>query len=802
MRKRIEGQGLSVTASVEEILALQPQLPSVAGGGKWRSALANLFHLRRHVMVEKDVLDDIFQMERRTLITLMLLETILLYILVPLLGDGVFAWYGTILTLTLWRYYNAHQYQKHPELNSPVVWHQKFVVQAWLTALLFSLLGLFAIPMLPPYYQLFVFIVVMGISTGVVKTLGEDQRTAIGYLLILLVPLVVEMLLLGRQEMLILAFLTIIYLVSQVNLLLQSYDRFVVLKKARKVIEEAKELLYEKQEMLQNFFDQAGEGIFTYDRELKILDCNQAFVSFFNLSKESVLGRKFTELEDQKLVTILQAAQVEGVAKFQGPYRNLQGMEHWIEVRCSAITNQEGRVIGGVGLIQDKTREHLAIEELEFLVSHDPLTSACNRRGFRQYMQQLLREEEHSRLPTLLFYLDMNRFKHINDIYGHEAGDRLLIQGCRRLRQLLPEDACLTRMGGDEFSIVIPFVPMEKSREEEVISEWVEQLEGVLARPYTVRGQSVSVDWSIGVVVIEPGIMEIDELIREADISMMQAKADPKLRYVRYSADMGERHRRINQLHHDIQEALDAEQFLLYFQPIVRAGDGKMVAAEVLLRWNHPEKGLLLPGDFLPVARQFHRIAEIDLWVLERACRQIAEWKATGDLPFRSLAVNVDAHLLLRESFPATLSDLFRKYGIRSGELTLEITEDSLVDNFDQALKVLQRLHAEGIGCAIDDFGTGYSSLSYLKKLSFDTLKIDREFVRDMLDRIENIFLLQTIIDMGKKLNYTIVVEGIETEKQREIIAGIDPEIACQGYLIGKPMPEEDFRRDFLETGK
>ncbi|WP_292656465.1 EAL domain-containing protein [Nitratifractor sp.] len=802
MKKWIEGHRLRVSDSAKDLLAVPPQPANAANCGRWESLLKKLSCLWREKRVSKEILDDLYLRQRQTLMTLMLLETILLYVLEPMLGQGMLVWYGVILTLTLWRYYTASKYLADAEKIVPEPWHRKLVFQVWTTALLFSLLGLFAFPMLPPYYRLFLFIMLIGISTGVVRILGEDQRTAIGYLLILLMPLTVEMALLGRVETLILAFLTLIYLVSQINLLVRSHDRFSALTRVRNVIETAEELLHEKQGMLQNFFEQTEEGIFTYDKALRILDCNQSFLNFFKLSDASVVGKRFTELGDPRLKMILQAAHVESGKGFQGVYHTAEGMEHWVEVRCSKIKDQEGEVVGGVGQIRDKTSEHLATEELEFLVTHDPLTAVCNRRGFHRYMQRLLQDEEHRRLPTLFFYLDINRFKDINDIYGLEVGDRLLVQGSRRLRELLPEDACLTRMGGDEFSIVIPFVPMEKSSEESVIGEWVEQLKEELTQPYLIQGQKICIDWSIGVVVIEPGMTEVDALIRGADISLMEAKADPSVPYVLYTEVMGEEYLQITQLNEDMQRALETGEFCLYFQPIVRAGDSRMVAAEVLLRWNHPEKGLLFPGDFLPAARRFNRIAEIDQWVLESTCRQIAEWKASEGVPFCSLAVNVDAHLLLRESFPATLSELFRRYGIQRGELTLEVTEDSLVDNFEQAQRVIGWLHAEGVECAIDDFGTGYSSLSYLKKLSFDTLKIDRIFVRDMLESIEDIFLLQTIIDMGKRLNYSIVIEGIETERQREIIAGIDPGIACQGYLISKPIPEEEFRRKFLEAGK
>jgi EAL domain-containing protein (putative c-di-GMP-specific phosphodiesterase class I) len=297
-------------------------------------------------------------------------------------------------------------------------------------------------------------------------------------------------------------------------------------------------------------------------------------------------------------------------------------------------------------------------------------------------------------------------------------------------------------------------------------------------------------------MVLEEGTEAIDEAIRAADIAMLRAKESPD-GFVLYTPQMREEYLRNLRLHSELRTALREEEFLLYYQPLIEAGSGKLLSAEVLLRWRHPEEGLLTPDRFLPVARQFNLIPEIDFWVLERVCRKIREWRESGGMPVPSLSVNLDARLLFREEFIARLGSDLERYGIRKGELILEITEDSLVENFEEASRVLEALRKRGVECAIDDFGTGYSSLSYLKKLSFDILKIDREFVRDMLDRIENLFLLRAIIRMGEQLGYRIVVEGVENERQRRIVADIDPRIGCQGYLFDRPLDEENFLRRY-----
>ena len=765
-------------------------------------SMSDLFKLKEHTEVEEDVLRGLFAMERSTLITLMLLETILLYILTPLLGNGIIAWYGIVMSLSLWRYYNAYDFEKHPERNTPKVWHEKFVVQVWLTALLFSILALFAMPNLDAYYQLFTFIVIVGISSGTVKALSEDHRTAVGYLIIMLFPLSVEMLLLMRKDTYILAFLVVIYFFTQISILLRSYEQSLKLKRREREIEVARLLLHQKQQMVQRFFEQASEALFTYNRNLKILDCNHSFLDMFRLEKSKVVGSYIKNLPDRNLSEIITKTIDKEAKRYKGLYKSSSKQEIWLEVKCSPIKDQGGKIVGGIGVIEDKTREHMARQELEYLVSHDPLTSVTNRRGFRQYMNQLINRAEHAKSYSLLFYLDLNKFKQINDMFGHEMGDWVLIETTLRLKDTIDEDCNLTRLGGDEFCIVVPYVGNTVTVAERETTEWIEKLKKNFLTPYEIDGRTLDVGCSIGAVIIEPGTTDVDEIVRHADISMLAAKKDDRIGVSVYSIDMGQEYRELYQMQKDMDIAIEKGEFELYFQPIYNIASNRLQAAEVLLRWKHPERGLLVPSEFLPMASKFGMMIDIDEWVIENAMKTIFELKERGVFDLRYLSINIDAKLLLKKDFLEDFSEKLKKYGIDHGEIKLEITEASLVDSFGDAQVVLKGLCKKGIECAIDDFGTGYSSLSYLKRLKFGILKIDRSFIQDMLERIENIFLVRTIIDMAKKLNYHIIVEGIEDEMQRKIIADIDPTIDYQGYLKSKPISKDLFINRYLIEGR
>jgi len=486
--------------------------------------LANLFKLSRHKHVEDKVLDELFSLERSTLITTMLLETILLYILTPLIGNIVIAWYGIILVLSLWRFYNAHDYRKHPTRNIPLIWHEKFVVQVWLTALLFSLLALFAVPKLDAYYQLFTFIVLIGISSGAIKALSSDHRTAIGYLSIILLPLVVEMILLMRQETLILAFLVAIYFFVQISILLHSYQLSTQAYQAQKEMEKTKAALFEKQAIIHRFFEQTDEALFLYDRDGKLLDCNQAFVELFHVSAKELPRYRLHTFPDIQWVKFVRMAQEDERGVYFGQFLTRSGKTMWLETKCQRMENEAGKSIGGIGLIKDKTSEHIVQQELSYMALHDPMTGLSNRRGFQNFMDDMFRDARHATHTSLFFYMDVNKFKHINDQYGHEAGDDIIIEVAKRLQAAAPPHANLTRLGGDEFCMVVPHISRGQETIQTKMDEYIHAVQGCFSTPFYTGNCTFNLRCSIGVVTIDPGEKNIDKVVARADVSMLQAK--------------------------------------------------------------------------------------------------------------------------------------------------------------------------------------------------------------------------------------------------------------------------------------
>jgi diguanylate cyclase (GGDEF)-like protein len=456
--------------------------------------------------------------------------------------------------------------------------------------------------------------------------------------------------------------------------------------------------------------------------------------------------------------------------------------------------------MGGMGIINDKTKEHMAISELEFNAKHDQLTTLLNRRGLEEYMKDFMQEKEHQTFYSLLFYLDLNKFKHINDSLGHKVGDELLIAIAERLNTFIRKECIISRFGGDEFIVVSPFVSRNLVETQAETYKIIEHIHSVFETPFTINDIDLSMQTSIGIVTIEPGTYNVEEIIRHADIAMYQAKKSRNDYTSYYDTELDKERKKLFLLQHDLVLATQNNELRTHLQPLVSIDKDAVVAAECLIRWEHPTLGLLSPSEFIPISIEIGLISDITWWLIEEVCQYISSLKKEHIWKLNYISINIDAKQLLVNHFLKEFLSKLKKHGLDTRDIMIEITEQSIIDNFEDTQDVIDQLHKEGIRCAIDDFGIGYSSLSYLKKLSFDTLKIDREFVKDIQNRADDITLIKTILAIGKQFNYNIVVEGIEEEKQKELLLEIDKDLIYQGFLFGKPIETVAFTKKYLQN--
>lgn len=443
--------------------------------------------------------------------------------------------------------------------------------------------------------------------------------------------------------------------------------------------------------------------------------------------------------------------------------------------------------------MQDRTAElsnslSVANRELTQLALHDTLTGLPNRVLLADRIEQaMVKVDEHGGCFALMF-MDLDGFKPVNDAFGHHMGDLLLRQVALRLREDLHGKNTLARIGGDEFILLV-----ELSETEDASSIAARQV-ALIAQPFMVADHSLQVSASIGIALYPGNGQTQHELLMNADAAMYHAKGSGKNGYCFFDASMNTNARNQLQLLQDLHRALKQEQFCLYYQPKFDANSGLPLGAEALLRWHHPQRGLLLPDTFIGLAEKTGLIIPIGEWVLNEACRQMRVWHEQGYTHWR-IAVNLSALQFCNNDLVTSVAKALALHRLPANSLTLEITETTAMSDADVSMTVLQQLSEMGVDLSIDDFGTGYSSLMYLKRLPANELKIDRGFVRDLEHDSDDAAIVSAIVALGQALGLRIVAEGVETDKQQSFLT----ELGCnslQGFLLGHPLPAERFMAD------
>ena len=387
-------------------------------------------------------------------------------------------------------------------------------------------------------------------------------------------------------------------------------------------------------------------------------------------------------------------------------------------------------------------------------------------------------------------FVDLDRFKRINDSLGHEVGDKLLVEIAQRLRATLREDDTVARMGGDEFLVVLNNL----SGPDEAAT-MARRLVGALRRPVQIEGRELVVTTSLGISIYPDDSQDANTLIKHADVAMYRAKDEGRNSFQLFEPAMNARSLEHLALETALHRALPRNELLLHFQPLVNAADGSLVAAEALLRWQHPDLDLVSPADFIPLAEDTGLIVPIGEWVLRSACERHRAWREAGGAALRMM-VNISARQFRDEGFVAMVGSVLAETAMPPECLTLELTESMLMDNTDRAIARLEQLRALGIALAIDDFGTGYSSLAYLKRFPIDELKIDRLFVRGIDRNTRDAALVAAIISLGHSLGLRVVAEGVETPGHLKVLQSEGCDLA-QGFHFSRPLPWEDFIADF-----
>ena len=550
-----------------------------------------------------------------------------------------------------------------------------------------------------------------------------------------------------------------------------------------------------KLKMLSSAVEQSGTMVMITNQQGDIEYVNPKFCEITEYDKDEAVGQNANFLRssdmDAEALADLWAKITSGI-DWHGELhtKKKSGELFWSLMSISAINDEHGQVSHFVTVIEDVSQLKEARLQMEQLAYIDSLTGLANRLLFRDRLEQALKSVQRNKTHAALLYLDLDRFKRVNDSLGHDVGDALLMKVAERLRQCVRHQDTVARMGGDEFVVLLTDVD-EMSGASSVAIKVLK----VMAEPMKLLTHEIIITPSIGITLAPHDSLNADILLKNADLAMYRAKSLGRNNYQFFTQEMNSKILENLLVEEELRKALDQDQMILNFQPQIEIESGKLIGIEALVRWQHPEKGLVSPDDFIPVAEETGLIVELGEWVLLTACRNVRNMEASG-FPSIKLAVNLSARQFKDPNLIDMIQNVLDKTNFKPIQLELEITETMLMENLDYAIDVLKQIQALGISLTIDDFGTGYSSLSYLKQLPINSLKVDKSFIMDIPYDENDMEITAAIIAMAHKLNLEVVAEGIETDEQWEFLKRNKCDTG-QGYLFSKPLAAEPLLEQF-----
>ncbi len=538
-------------------------------------------------------------------------------------------------------------------------------------------------------------------------------------------------------------------------------------------------------------FSHVAEGILITDRDNCIVEVNDAVTRITGYAREVLVGRKPDFLqsglhEPSFYGELWQTLADQGFWQGEIFDRTQDGRVIPLLESISEVRDAEGELTHHIAVMTDISSLKETETRLDFLAHHDALTGLPNRLLFSDRLAHAIEFAQRDGRTLALLFIDLDRFKNVNDTLGHHIGDLLLVEASRRLRALVRSADTLARLGGDEFVVL-----METGATQAAAALLANKIVAAFKQPFAVSGIDLHIGCSIGITLFPEDGRDAATLLKNADVAMYRAKEAGRDGHVRYSAELSEAMSQKMELDNALRAAVRNEDFVLHYQPIIDVARGKAIACEALIRWPGGPAAARTPDRFIPVAEEMRLIVPLGEWILREALAQQRAWREAG-IGLDYVSVNISAVQLAQPDFSDRIIALLGEAGVEGSELQIELTENVLMEDIELCARVLTQLREHGIRVAIDDFGTGYSSLSYLKQLPIDNLKIDRSFVRDIPGDPNDCAIAAAVIGLAKTLGLKAIAEGIETHDQQDYLARIGCE-TVQGYLHARPLPAAEF---------
>ena len=583
-------------------------------------------------------------------------------------------------------------------------------------------------------------------------------------------------------------------LILTVKEALRRYTQEQQLAKQNQTLRQMNEELEKSLALLKATFESTADGILVIDSNGRVGNFNHKFVEIWNIP-DSIVA---TKNSDRALEYALE--QLTNPDSFLSKIREMDTQSTPASYELLELKNNkiiecysqpqwfEGESVGKVWSFRDITERKQAEEYVRHQARHDFLTGLSNRVQFNERLSEVLATAQQTENLLAVLFIDLDRFKLVNDTLGHAIGDLLLQVVVERLTGCLRSGDLIARWGGDEFTLLLPKISCPDDA-----SAIAQRILKSLNPGFNIEGHHIHITGSIGIAVYPQDGQDAETLIKNADAALYRAKEGGRNDFQRYMVNINSQACELLALESSLHQALERQELIIYYQPQVNTVTGEITQMEALVRWQHPELGLLAPGVFIPLAEENGLILNIGEWVLKTACAQNKAWQAMGRSHL-CVGVNLSARQLQQPTLPEKVTDILVQTGLEARYLELEITETAALQNVELTKASLTELHQMGVQIALDDFGTGYSSLSYLRQFPFNTLKIDQSFVRDLLTNPKDAEIVTAIVALGQGLNLKVVAEGVETESLKDRLLSIGCEL-MQGYFFSRPLPPEDATR-------
>jgi len=728
-----------------------------------------------------------------------------------------YVWWCLVCAITAGRYLLSRRFHAaSPDAATAMTWRQRYLVSTAVAAVIWGAGAVFFMWNAPDGVRLFTGLVLAGMVAGAVPILAPVPAAFRIFTFLVLVPVSVVILLQANSAFdwafgaMTLFFLAAV--LTSARYLHQTLDVSIRLGLAQgRLVEnlslardaaeaalaerkQAEVTLQASEERYRLILQYSPTGILHYSNDLVITYCNDRLAQILQAPMERLIGLDMKILKDQRILPALRAAIDGKEGAYEGEYiATLSGAQIWVAMSCSPLHGTHGHLEGGIAIVADVSEQKRSEEEIRHLAYFDPLTHLPNRRLLMDRLGHALTASNRSQDYGALMILDLDHFKSINDTQGHDVGDRLLVETAQRLEGCLRQEDTVSRLGGDEYVVMLERLGQSERAAATQAESIAEKIRFALSLPYVLGGSEAEYfsSTSIGMTLFRGQGDSAEILLKQADVALYQAKGAGRNAVRFFSPAMQAAIESRAALQGALRRGLDKGEFCLHYQPQVDQR-GRLIGAEALIRWLHPDQGLVTPAQFIPLAEETGLILLIGQWVLDTACAQLRTWERDPRTRDLQLSVNVSARQFHQPDFIDQVRQSLLGSGANPARLKLELTESVVLDNVETVIGRMQELDRLGVGFSLDDFGTGYSSLSYLKRLPLDQIKIDQSFVRDVPGDPNDAAIVRAILAMSQSLGLQVIAEGVETQAQRDFLF----ENGCnafQGYLFGRPMPIEEW---------